>query len=56
MKNKIKEKILLAINPKLREKLLLLSVITRPVSTVKKLKNLNYFFKCLKSLSKLAYT
>ena len=52
MKNKIKEKILLAINPKLREKLLLLSVITRPVSTVKKLKNLNYFFKCLKNLSK----
>ena len=45
MKNKIKEKILLAINPKLREKLLLLSVITRPVSTVKKLKNLNCIVK-----------
>lgn len=45
MKNKIKEKILLAINPKLREKLLLLSVITRPVSTVKKLKKFNRIAK-----------
>ena len=45
MKNKIKEKILLAINHKLREKLLLLSIITRPVSTVKKLKKLNRIAK-----------